>query len=451
MKTLCTAIVVGWQIATTVAVQADVQSETREASAALQPVLKEAEALVVEGRVDDANRKLLAVFPAESRSSVQSFALANVLFKHDPKTSYKLHQEAAQKLPNEPDVQFEWALEQHRAREYDGAAKAYSRYTAANPNFAPAYGLLAECLIRSGKIREAVEAWQKSERATQGTIARLESLVCEVHQQESPDLRRAALCEKMRHGDVAAARDLIALDADFPVDWWNTVTRADYLQNDLKLLEQGEFKDPQQLSEIRCAGEACIASKKGGDVSAVLRKFGYLLDDQSSLPRSGVVLSKLLGVAINANVISAADARGKWGAGILERAKATRDVETYNVAAYLYVGTKELPEIHRLGWEATGDERFAAGTVLDLALQSKLKLDSPELIMATKQFPENSLIAAQVVSLTAKAKKPMAAALVQAIKAEYSHFSIPFPAVRPGAGALRRYFSLLAKEAPGET
>ncbi|HJT31740.1 MAG TPA: tetratricopeptide repeat protein [Pirellulales bacterium] len=451
MKTLCTAIVVGWQIATTVAVQADVQLEMREASAALQPVLKEAEALVVEGRVDDANRKLLAVFPAESRSSVQSFAVANVLFKHDPKTSYKLHQEAAQQLPNEPDVQFEWALEQHRAREYDGAAKAYSRYTAANPNFAPAYGLLAECLIRRGKVREAVEAWQKSERATQGTITRLESLVCEVHQQDSPDLRRVGLRDKARQGDIDSARDLIALDAVFPVDWWNKVQRADYLEHDLKLLEQSEFKDPQQLNEIFCAGEACIASKKGGDVAAVLRKRGFLLDDQSRLPQSGKTLSTLFGVAIGAKIISTADAREKWGATILERAKASRDVEAYNVAAYLYVGTKELPEIHRIGWEATGDERFAAGVVFDLALQSKLTLDSPELIKAMKQFPENSLIAAQVVSLTAKAKKPMAAVLVQAIKAEYSHFSIPFPAIRPGAGALRGYFLLLAKEPPGET
>lgn len=448
MNTLCRAIFAGWIILNGVAARADVQAEMREASAALQPAMKDAEALVVEGRVEEAKQKLLAVFPAKSRSPVQTLALGDVFFKQDRKTSYALHQEAAQKLPNEPDVQFEWALEQHRAREYDGAAKAYARYTAANPNFAPAYGLLAECLIRSGKIREAVEAWQKSERATEGTITRLESLVCEVHQQDSPDLRRVGLREKARQGDIAAARDLIALDADFPVDWWNKVIRADYLERDLKLLEESRFKDSEQLNEIRCTGEAAMASKKGADVAAVLREAGYLLDDQRSLPQNGITLSKLLGIAIQAKVISTADAREKWGATILERAKASRDVEAYNVAAYLYVGTKELPEIHRNGWEATGDERFAAGVVFDLALQSKLTLDSPELVKATKQFPENSLIAAQVVSLTAKAKKPMAAALVQAIKAEYSHFSIPFPAIRPGAGALRGYFVLLAKEPP---
>ena len=91
MKTFCVTILAGCTTLTTISASADFPTDLREASAALQTALKDAEALVVDGRVDEANEKLLAVFPAQSRSPVQALALANALFKQDPKASYQLH------------------------------------------------------------------------------------------------------------------------------------------------------------------------------------------------------------------------------------------------------------------------------------------------------------------------------------------------------------------------
>jgi hypothetical protein len=122
--------------------------------------------------------------------------------------------------------------------------------------------------------------------------------------------------------------------------------------------------------------------------------------------------------------------RAKWGEKILAQAKATRDAATFNAVAHLYLGTDKLPEIDQLGWEATGDERFAASLLVGLAGKGNLKLDDPRLVRATKQFPENSEIARIVVMLTRQAGKPLKPALVNGIKAEYSHFSLGSPTLR---------------------
>lgn len=449
MKTTCAVafilLVQGWALPAF----ADFKEEMKEAQAAITPVLEGAEKLVVEGRLDEANQKLLAVFPAESRSAAQALTLGNVLFTQDPKLSYELHKRAAKELPDEPNAILEWAMEQHRAGEYAGAAESYQQFAKANPRYAPVLGMLAECLLRTGKIREAADAWQRSEEASQGTIEQFESLVCEVNGHKYPDHERVVLREKARQGDLDAAEKLIALDGAFERDWWNKNPRRKYLELDLKLLGDAKFDDAERLREIVCAGECELARAEDRDASDVLRKHSFLLGDRGALPRSGTILSIMLGAAERAKAVTVEEARTKWGAAILDAAKARRDAEMFNVAAHLYIGTDKLSEIERQGWETTGDERCAAGYMFGLAEKQELRLDDARLVKASQQFPENAMVAAIVLALTKKEGKPLEPALVRAIKAEYSRFSMQMGLFdRPGAAALRKYFRLLAKELP---
>ena len=266
--------------------RADGKAEIAEARAAIRPVLEAAESLVVEGRLDEANQALLAVFPAESRTAAQALTLGNVLFTQEPALSYELHKRAARDLPDEPSAIFEWAMEQHRAKEYPGAAESYAQYAEANPQYAPVLGLQAECLLRTGKIREAVEAWQRSEAAPQGTIEQFESLVCAVNSRKYPDRDRVAFRQKAQKGDLDAAARLIALDGAFETDWWNKGPRRNYLEVDLKLLREIGLKESPRMREILCAGECALAGDKGPGVAESLRKHGFLLDVRATLPRT---------------------------------------------------------------------------------------------------------------------------------------------------------------------
>ncbi|MCX5688840.1 MAG: hypothetical protein NTV94_03460, partial [Planctomycetota bacterium] len=199
-----------------------VRQEITTAHRALRDPTQKARELGSDARIDEGNKLLLDTFPEATRTPAQAFCLGNLLFKLDPQAAYALHKQAAAGLPEVyPNPQLEWAMVQHRAGEYAGAAAAYRKYTKAKPNEAVPFGLLAECLIRTGDLAGAVEAWETSETAQDGTLTDLETQVCEVHTAESPLLKRSLLAKKVREGDAAAAAELLAFDLNFPRDWWN--------------------------------------------------------------------------------------------------------------------------------------------------------------------------------------------------------------------------------------
>src|SRR4051812_40863078 len=103
------------------AARADFDAEMTAAAAKVREIMPGAEALLADGHVNEARAVILAVFPEKTRSPAETLTLGNVLFTQDPEVSYELHKKAATDLPNEPDAQLEWALEQHRAGDYASA------------------------------------------------------------------------------------------------------------------------------------------------------------------------------------------------------------------------------------------------------------------------------------------------------------------------------------------
>jgi tetratricopeptide (TPR) repeat protein len=402
---------------------------------------------IISGNMAEFSKKALAIFPADTRTGVQALVVGNGLFEYDPKAAYELHKEAVTKLPDEPNVQLEWAMEQHRAGEYAGAAESYSKYLEAEPEFALGWGLLAECLLQTGETDAAVDAWNKAEAATVGTLVELESFVCQVHTRRSLLWARAELLAQAKEGDIDAAERLIAHDCDFEHDWWNRGPHRDFLTNDLQVLRAIEFKDADRVSAIVCAGEAALASESEPEkVATILRDRGLLCDDAHTLPMSNRLLAPLLAAAEVSDAVTRDQARERWGKLIWERAKASQDAELYNVAAHLYLESPELSEIQREGWEATADERFAVARLLQLAAQDQLALDQPDLVKAARLYPNNGIIAQIKLELAEDSKLPLEPLLVQAILAEYSRFMPRGLAMRPNARMLRPYFSRLEKE-----
>ena len=175
----------------------------------------------------------------------------------------------------------------------------------------------------------------------------------------------------------------------------------------------------------------------------------FLLPPANRLPTAGVNLSTMLSAAFKARALSRADARTQWGDAILDKAKSSLDPELFNVAANLYLKTDKLSEIDQLAWDTTNDPRFADSYLLILDSQDKLTPTDPRLLKALKQFPEDANIAGILVRLTLKAHQPLQPVLIEAVKAEYTHFSISTVGVdslRPSGNTLATYFKLLATE-----
>jgi tetratricopeptide (TPR) repeat protein len=430
------------------ATAAEFQEELITASEALGPVGQQLGEQVEAGQLDQANQRLLEYFPMDKRTPAQTLAVANMLYGLDAKLSYALHKQVAQQLPNEPTAQLEWAMEQHRAGEYAGALKAYDAFSKAESQFAPAHGLAADCLIRLGRTREAVARWQASENASQGTLESLESMVCDVYKDPSLEKRRVDLRARVQRGDVDAAVKLIALDGRYPRDWWNDGPSRSHLEHDVPLLKQ-LAASPRIKAALSLAECLQLEDPTQEALRSILNRNGWLVDTNHTLPADASTLSLMLGTAISAEVLTYEQCRKQWGTLLLAKARTSKDPDLWNVVAAIHDDPDAMLQIEEQAWKATGDSRFAAGYLFARLKQQSLKPNDPALVKALQQFPEDSMIH---MAALATCDEPTEAMLVQAIKAEYRHFSPSGLFPRSSARALRRYFAQLEEvldHAPG--
>ncbi len=428
---------------------ADFQQDVMAAYEVVLPLMEDLEQRVLEGDVAGANSTLLEAFPETTRTPAQAFLLGNLLYGLAPEISFELHRSAAARLPDEPSVQLEWAMEQHRAGQHEGAAAAYAVFLKSYPDHAPAHGLAADCLLRLGRTADALTSWQLSERARTGTIEDFESLVCAVYFDATGELRRADLIARLRAGDEQAAVALIAMDCDFRKDWWNSGPRASHLAFDLDVIRKQDLPVTPELSAAICAAECGIAmgERNLGKIPESLKRHGLLVDADQTLPGDGAILSILLHAATRAGVLKEREARVQLAPKVLEMARAGADPALWNVAAFLHIGSEKMEAVDREAWHATGEARFAAGCLVERHKSGVLPADDPELLRAVEQFPEDSVIAMLYVEAHEQADLPLKAPLIQAIKAEYRHFSPGGFLPRPKAARLREYFQKLAAEA----
>lgn len=427
------------------------------ASKALREVMPVCETMMVSGDVDGANNKLLAVFPDSNRTPAQSFLLGNLLFEIDRKKSYLLHQSCAKAEQKNSAVLFEWAMEQHRAGEYANALESYRKFSKAKPEDASSYALQADCLLHLNQIDEAVESWRKSEETPDGSVERMEEFVCAVKREPMPHQRRADLLSKaIKNQDTNAACDLIALDCDFPRDWWNGGPYKSYLTHDLAALKTA-FKLAEENSLYRilaCAADCAMSDKEDlAEIKKIFANHEMRLDDPHSVPSHGGILAVILSAAVESKAIDEPTLHEKIAPLILTAARKGKDARLWNAA--LFAAPEAKPEeqikLQREAWQITGEARFAVGVLRIKQAGGQLSGNDPDLVAALKQFPESGIVQRVAIELAQKENKVTKQLLADAAKAEFTHFSsfVAFATIvdRPRSDYLRAYFAGLEKMA----
>lgn len=409
----------------------------------LQAKLPEAENLLAEGKWTEAKALMAAVFPEAARTVAQSQAMASILFHVDPEASYKLHKAVAAARPKEELPQYLWAVEQHRAGQWKGALESYLAAAKLVDDYAPTYGLAAECALQLGRVDEAVQLWQKSEKSESGTLEDFETDVCKVHGPEQGYRRREELMRKAKAGDAGAAVAMTALDLEWPQDWWNGGPNKRYLKVDLPVLEQLTAKGGREVTLALLAARLACEEPSSEDARAMIQKAG-LLEKSPRLPDNGRVLSYLFTFIEEHKFASKDTLRDQWGPVLAAAAETSRDPELHNARGYLFLEKPELPAVDLKGWEMSRDARFAASYLGGLAAEKKLTLDTPELAKALAEFPGNSFIQALPLGLVKEGSARYRKTVIALIKADYAH--LPRAGIIPRASAkpLRAAFAALA-------
>lgn len=425
------------------------EDEIAQAVEALRQALPKAEALVIKGDFDGADRAILAVFPEDKRTPAQSLVLGQAIDATDRKRAYELVKVAGEALTDNASAQLEWAMAQHRAGEYEGALRAYERANELRGGNAPLLAVAAECALRTGNVDRALELWKLCAQAPRGKQQDVEMLVCEVNNRENPLAKRRELVKKVASADEVAAIDLILLDCDWPANWWSVGPNRPYLESDMALA--GKWILPggnPQVQEARTVGAMAMMERPTKEkVTDILRRSRYLLDDDATMPANQRAMVQMLKFAIRSGAITRDAARATLGPKILELAKTSQSQDVFDAAGFLFLDTGKQEEVDRLGWEVAKDPRGAASLLGSMMRRGELKWESPELQKAIKDFPENTTVARIAMDLGIKAGEPRKDLIIRAILAEYARFSVleRDGSARPRADALAAYWAMLAE------
>jgi len=359
----------------------DFDADLQAAAAKLEALLSASGELLTAGDVAGANARLLAAFPEATRTPTESFVLGNMFFELDRKLSYALHKSAAAGDPGNSQIAWEWGVEQHRAGEYAAALESYKKYSADHPQLALPYALEADCYLRLNRVDDAVAAWRKSEDAPQGTVEAMEDMVCAVHREPAPHKIRADLLAKVvKQKDIAAAQDLIALDCQFPIDWWNVGPQSQYLAHDAPIVKdaiKSVGPDDVRVRAIACAIDCMTGDNDADAIRKIFDKYHLLTDADHTVVAHGGLLYVLVSAAMNAKLMDESAMRQQIAPKALDLARKGHDAELWDIAVYAAPLDQHdrFLALQREAWKATGDQRFA-GQLLYIKLDSgKLEPD----------------------------------------------------------------------------
>lgn len=419
-------------------------------SGAFRTASAKASEMLNDDKLDDANKALIGAFPESNPSAAQCFVLGNSFFSMADDLALRYHKLALDTLPDEPHINLEYAMDLHRAGKATEAIPHYEKYIAAEPRHYLAHALLADCLIRVGRYKDAVDHWKQAHHSQNHTG--IDFAIHSIYGAPSPHRRRNDLKKDIEGGQLEKLVDLLALSVAWDRDWWNIDFKADLLERDLKLAEAKLGKDAPKLTELRLYARTYTEKVDPTWLKDALTANGWILGENATLPAQGKVADRLVALVLEQSLDTAPNLLKRFEKELQRRALGTdgNDVMALNMLAHLLASNgasraADLEDVDLAGWERYHDERFAASYLSGLFGAKKLSLDSAQFIKASSDFPDSSFIASLGMKMAKEGSKNLTKPLVAAIKAEYHQLSLGIGGFKDSY-ILKALFALLEEQ-----
>lgn len=401
------------------------QYRAEDIDSLLNPTLKKANELAVEGRVSESNEAVLNAVPEAKRKAAHDFALGNILYRTRPDLSRTLHRKAVEAMPESTLAQLEHAMEEQRAGNCADAAPAYRKVLTAQPDREYLHALYADCLVQLGQYKLAVEHWLKAGHARHHIA--IEKQIHEIYGKVVPDQRRGDLLERFRRGEIELAEAIVWQDLDFDQDWWNSRKDEVFLARDLAEIGRVLGIDSQRFRELKLWADTETGKRKLGEG---LSELNLLQPPSGGFPVSSFAAYHLIRLALAEGLTNAAFLLTAYETELRRRALAdgTNDLKAMEILGFLIFDQRrdQLAEINLAGWKRYQIGPYAASYLFDLSKAGKLSLTTPELVAAVNEFPKNVLV--QEMGLHAarkagKSGKELAPYIARVITAEYAQLT----------------------------
>jgi len=380
---------------------------------------------------------------SKAKNEYHKYLIGDVLYNIDSKKSYELHKSAIEKHPNELSFNLEYAIESHRIGDYKTAIKHYEIYKQAKETDYRVDVWLSECYLNSGNYKQAIEHWKKANHPKNHTG--INKAIYIIHGQVHQIKKRSELISKTKSKDSKSAYELIFLDMNWELDWWNNNIQEYFLEKDINTIKNSFGVDSKEFVQISAYNKIKHLSKNSSPKDSIKTALldSKLILDNHQMPVNGKIASDLLRVSFINRLLDEKEFFEKRGKEMIELADKYKDEELLNIYAYLEsIATGHVSEeTDKKGWNEYKSEKFAISYFIGLA--DKNKYDNPDLAKALTDFPNSSKIHWVKLNCAKIEGKDIKTDLIELLKKEFKTLGSDQNKYSYG---LKNYFYLLENE-----
>jgi len=380
---------------------------------------------------------------SKAKNEYQQYLIAGVLYNIDAEASYNLHKAAYIKRPTELNFNLEYAIENHRIGDYETAIKHYEIYKQANDADYRIDVWLSECYLNMNNYTKAIEHWKLANHPKNHTG--IDKAIHIIRGETDGIKKRSDLIAKIKSKDSKSAYELIFLDMNWKLDWWNTNIQEYFLEKDIATIKNVFGANSTEYVQLAAYTEIKHLSQKKSSSGAIKTVFinAKLVVDNNKIPTNGNVASDLLRIALINKLVDEKEFFEKRGQEIVALADQYKDIELLNIYAYLeaVVTGHVSEETDKKGWNEYKSEKFAISYFIGLA--AKNTYDNPDLAKAITDFPNSSKIHWVKLNCAVIEKKDIKPDLIEVLKKEFKTLGYDRTYYSYN---LKNYFYLLEKE-----
>lgn len=380
---------------------------------------------------------------SKANNEYQKYLIGGALYNIDSKTSYDLHKSAYKKYPNELNFNLEYAIESHRIEDYKTAIKHYEIYKQTKDTDYRIDVWLSECYLNTGNYSKALEHWKKANHPK--NHIGIDKAIHIIHGQVDQFKKRSELILKTKSKDSKSAFELIFLDMNWELDWWNNNIQEYFLEKDINTIKNSFGSDSKEYVQISAYYKIKNLSKNSSPKDSIKTALleSKLILDNHQMPVNGKIASDLLRISFINRLLDEKEFFEKRGKEMIELADKYKNEELLNIYAYLEsVATGNVSEeTDKKGWNEYKSEKFAISYFIGLA--DKNKYDNPDLAKALTDFPNSSKIHWVKLNCAKIEGKDIKTDLIEVMKKEFKTLGSDQSKYSYG---LKNYFYLLENE-----
>lgn len=348
----------------------------------------EFEELILKGRKSIANKRLKTLVPDADKTAFDYFILANMLFKSEPEASYSLMKTANVLMPENPYILFELAMHEHRSGNckaaipfYEKASKQFQKHQ--NKKI---WVYITHCRLMLGDYKQALESWGKV-NFSEHHIS-IEKSMYDIFSNKDLDIEREKMINSIMTGSAKQVCELIELDKNWEIDWWNVKIKKEFLEYDTELLKTLSKNN----KSIESASELCLHGISLNDREFInfASQSGYW-GATYKLPEVPATSFILIRELVKRKIATPEEILIRYEDQLVSNHRAfPDDIRTLNLLAYLYDATKNYEKLKKIdlhGWKNLKLQKYAESYVSRIpnnSLEYKSALE-----IASKDFPNS--------------------------------------------------------------